>query len=241
VIVAVLKKITKSAAFQSFFTWVLAGYLRFLHWSGRWDFVNANAIDQAKTLQGGAFIYAFWHGRLPLIWGGVRKREDVHVLISAHSDGRLIARVIELLGLKVVTGSSSRGGAKAMRDMLKLVKAGKEISITPDGPRGPRMRVQMGVIALAQMTGAPIVPSTFSAKSGMILKSWDRMQLPWPFSKGVYILGDPFVVPRDAEDLEPYRVRLEEILNTLTAEADRRMGQPEILPADPNERKRKRT
>ncbi len=240
-VMSFLKKLTKTARFQSFVTWLLSVFLKFTHLTGRWTYEGRNNVDQALEQGKGSLIYTFWHARLPLMWKGARQPGKVHVLISGHSDGRLIARIMELLGLRVVTGSSSRGGAKAMREMLRLVKAGKKIAITPDGPRGPRMRVQMGTIVLAQITGIPVVPVAFSASRCKFLKSWDRMQIVWPFSRGIYIYGEPMSVPRDAKDLEPYRVQLETRLNALTMDADRRMGHEAILPADPEDAKEKRS
>lgn len=203
-----------------------ARYARFVRWSGRWRARNPEHRDAAHALAGGRAIYAFWHSRLPLMWAfpGVEPGR-VHVLISAHSDGRLIAGVMERVGLKVVTGSSSKGGAQALREMIRVVAKGGCIGITPDGPRGPNMVAQAGVIALARATGVPILPISFSAKRVRFLDSWDRMQIVMPFTEGVYAFGAPIVVPRDAEE-EPYRLALEASLIALTAEADAEMGHP---------------
>jgi len=234
---AVLKKISRSQTFQNAATWLLAAYLRFVHRSGRWEIVNREHLNAASAMAGGAMVFAFWHGRLTMMWGAPGERARVHALISAHSDGRMIARIIERLGMNVVTGSSSRGGAKAMLQMIRILRKGDMIGVTPDGPRGPRMRAQVGTIALAQAANVPVLPMSFSAKRCRFLQSWDRMQLVHPFTRGLYIYGEPFLVPRNAEDLEPYRQRLEDSLNSLTVEADLRMGHTPIQAADPNETK----
>lgn len=234
-----IKKLTRGPAAQEAVNWLAAQYARLVRLTGRWSALHAEHRDAAHAVADGTAIYAFWHSRLPLMWafpGVVRAR--THVLISAHRDGRLIARVMERLGLSVVTGSSSKGGAHALREMIRLLKRGFRIGITPDGPRGPRMRVQMGTIALARASGAPILPIAFSARRAKFLRSWDRMQMPLPFSRGVYVFGEPIVVPRDVSDMEPYRLALEEALNAITAEADRVMGHPPTPPADPGEVKR---
>jgi len=241
--VSAFKDWLQSDQVQEAINWLLAKYVSFVHRTGRWEFVHKEYMDQATSMLGsdegkqhdGPMIFAFWHGRLPLMWAVTDRPGLVNVLISEHRDGRLIARIMERLGLKVVTGSTSRGGAKALLQMVRFLKNGERIGITPDGPRGPRMHAQMGVIALAQRSGAPILPLSLSAKSCRFLGSWDRMQIPNPFTKGMFIFAEPMIVPKDAKDLEPYRLQLEKTLNDLTAEADRRMGQTPVLQADEQE------
>ncbi len=231
-----LKDLTRGPAAQEAVNWLAAQYARLAHLTGRPRALHPEHRDAAHAMAGGAAIYAFWHARLPLMWAfpGV-DRERTHVLISAHRDGRLIARVMERLGLHVVTGSKSKGGAQALLGMIRLLRRGACIGITPDGPRGPRMRVQEGTIALARAAGVPILPITFSARKAKYFKSWDRLQMPLPFSEGVYVFGAPIVVPRDAPDMEPYRLALEESLNAITAEADRAMGHDPVPPGEPGE------
>ncbi|WP_337995854.1 lysophospholipid acyltransferase family protein [Oleispirillum naphthae] len=232
-----IKDVTRGPAAQEAVNWLAAQYARFARWTGRVSAIGEEHREAAHAMRGdGAAVYAFWHARLSLMWafpGVVRRR--TFVLISSHRDGRLIARVMERLGLNVITGSTSRGGTAALREMIHDLKRGNRIGITPDGPRGPRMRVQMGTIVLAHASGAPILPIAFSARRCRFLKSWDRMQMPLPFSRGVYIFGEPVVVPREAENLEPYRLLLEERLNAITAEADRLMGHAPTPPADPGD------
>lgn len=235
---SLIKDITSGPRAQEAVNWLVAAYVRFVQATGRWSAVHPENFNAARSIAGGAVIISFWHARLPLMWAmpGVEPQRT-HVLISAHRDGRLIARVMERLRFKVVTGSSSRGGAQAFRRMIQLIRGGEAVAITPDGPRGPRMRVQAGVVVLAQATGAPILPVSFSARRGKFLRSWDRMQFVWPFSRGVYVFGEPICVPRDAPDIEPYRLALENAMNAITAEADRLMGHEPILPADPDDRR----
>jgi lysophospholipid acyltransferase (LPLAT)-like uncharacterized protein len=110
--------------------------------------------------QGDRIIIAFWHGRqlmMPLAYRG----QEAHILISQHRDGELIQRIVRRFGFRAVRGSSTRGGTQALRQLIKLAGAGKDLVVTPDGPKGPREVVQMGVIQLARMTGLPIIPLTF--------------------------------------------------------------------------------
>lgn len=158
-------------------------------------------------------IVAFWHNRL-LLMGLCYRGKGIRILISQHKDGELIARVMEIFGFGTVRGSSTRGGAQALREMLKAVKE-SDIAITPDGPRGPRYVVQEGVIALARLTGRPIMPLTFGSSKKKVFASWDAFNLPYPFSRGVFLWGEPIYVPKDA-DMEEKRRELETKLRDMT-------------------------
>lgn len=162
-------------------------------------------------------IIAFWHNRL-LLMGLCYRGKGIRILISQHKDGELIARVMEIFGFGTVRGSSTRGGAAAMREMLKAVKE-SDIAITPDGPRGPRFVAQEGAIALARLTGRPIIPLTFGSSRKKVFASWDAFNLPYPFSRGAFLWGEPIYVPKDA-DLEEKRKELEMKLREMTEWVD---------------------
>jgi hypothetical protein len=117
--------------------------------------------------------------------------------------------------------------------MVKALKAGDCVGITPDGPRGPRMRASDGAVALARLSGVPIIPATFGAARGRVLQSWDRFLVAWPFGRGVIVWGDPIDVARDADAaaLGAARLRVENALNAITAEADRLTGRVPVEPA----------
>jgi hypothetical protein len=122
---------------------------------------------------------------------------------------------------------------RAMREMVRAVRAGSAICITPDGPRGPRMRANVGPVALAKLAGVPVVPVAFSVTRGRMLDSWDRLLLAYPFGRGVFIVGEPIEVSGDADEtaLEAARLTLERRLTEITAEADRRCGRIPVEPA----------
>ena len=111
---------------------------------------------------------------------------------------------------------------------MKRLREGRDVAFTPDGPRGPRHRVQGGVIQAARLSGVPIVPIAFSAHRAKIFSSWDRFLLPYPFSRGVFLYGEPLVVPRDANEREVEALRrgLEVRMREMTEQADRRARQP---------------
>ena len=122
---------------------------------------------------------------------------------------RLLAEILGRFGHEMAWGSSTRGGAAALRKVVRRMRDGYDASFTPDGPRGPRRRVQPGVIAAARLSSHPIQPRAFSARPARRLRTWDRTLLPYPFSRGLYLYGDPFPVPRDADAAEQERLRLE--------------------------------
>ncbi|MBN1293843.1 MAG: lysophospholipid acyltransferase family protein [Candidatus Latescibacteria bacterium] len=174
---------------------------------------------------GKPMIYAIWHGRM-LIPLYCRRNRGVYIIVSQHRDGELVTATVHASGNSTVRGSSTRGGGRALVELIKLAKKGEKIAITPDGPKGPRWSMQPGIIYLAAKSGVPIVPITASARHAYYFKSWDSFQLPLPFSKTVLKIGKPYVVTGglDEENIEFHRARLEEQLISLTREADTLAG-----------------
>jgi lysophospholipid acyltransferase (LPLAT)-like uncharacterized protein len=171
-------------------------------------------------------IYALWHGRLLMApWlslrlGGARGDRGIRVLASRSRDGELMTRFVRRFGLEAVRGSSSRGGAAAVRALAAALRAGDDVVLAPDGPRGPRQRVQPGLPALAALTGAPVVPLAFAARPARALGTWDAMLIPAPFARCAVVFGDVVCVRRD-EDRAAAAARLERALDSATAAADR--------------------
>ncbi len=172
-------------------------------------------------------IVAFWHNRL-LLMGYCYHGEGIKTLISQHKDGELIARILKKLGFGSIRGSSTRGGAAAMREMVKAVKS-YDIAITPDGPKGPRYVAQEGVIALARLTGRPIMPLTFGSSRKKVFGSWDSFNLPYPFSRGVFMWGEPIYVKKE-DDMEEKRKELEGKLREMTEFVDEYVSKLESEP-----------
>jgi lysophospholipid acyltransferase (LPLAT)-like uncharacterized protein len=225
------KKILGNETVRRFLCWLGARYIRLVLATGRWTMVRGEAsipyIDA-----GIPFIFCFWHGRILMMPYAWERRDRAHMLISQHRDGQIIARTVEHFGIRTIAGSTQRGGAAALRTMLKVLRAGDCVGITPDGPRGPRMRASDGIVNVARMAGRPIIPMTFGACRRKVVPSWDRFVVPLPFSRGVFVWGDPIEVPRDMDDaaVEAARVKVEESLNAITAEADRLTGHAPIEP-----------
>jgi lysophospholipid acyltransferase (LPLAT)-like uncharacterized protein len=170
----------------------------------------------------GRYIYAFWHENM-LLLAYQYGRRDIRVLISQHADGQLIAEACRHLKFRLVRGSTTRGGAEAVRQMLRLA-GGSHLAITPDGPRGPRRQVQPGLVYLAAKTGLPIVPIGIAFHRAWRMRSWDRFALPHPWSAAECVTAEPIEVPEDAdkEQLEAYRRRIEEAMSRATAAAESR-------------------
>jgi lysophospholipid acyltransferase (LPLAT)-like uncharacterized protein len=220
------KRIGKSESLRGLLCWLGSLYIRFAHASGRWRVEGGETAAQLWD-QGQPFILAFWHGRILMMPKSWRPSVPIHMLISQHRDGQLIARTVSHFGIRTVAGSSTRGGSAALRAMLKALKGGQCVGITPDGPKGPRMRASDGIVNLAKLAGVPILPATFSCRKRRLLGSWDRFAVALPFSEGLFVWGEPIHVARDADEagLDQARLLVEDGLNAITRRADAAMGQ----------------
>jgi len=169
---------------------------------------------------GNAYIAALWHNRLLLISFVLKKFLPDRAgagLISASRDGDLIADVTHRFGFDVVRGSSSRMGASAILELGEVLSSGRDVLITPDGPRGPVYQLGPGIIFLAQKTGAPVVPVNMEYSSCWRVKSWDRFIIPKPFSRVRVIIGHPEkITPTSSdEEFEAERLRLQNVMMAL--------------------------
>ena len=181
----------------------------------RWE-----GADTALPEDEGPVIYAFWHSQLAMMpW--VQLRPPSVVPISRSFDGEWTARLFGHLRVEVVRGSSSRGGVVALRGLVRAARQGKDLAITPDGPRGPAGQVQPGAIWLARITGRPLLPAAFVSRPALRLRSWDRLMVPLPFARGVFRYGEPLWVASDADEQARARAgkELTSRLEALTARA----------------------
>ncbi len=199
------------------FTWLL---ILFLGKIGRITLRNRRHWHRLNE-SGQGFIAIVWHGKmlLPLY---VHRNLGVVTMVSEHRDGEMIAQTMHRMGYKSVRGSSTRGGRQAFRDMLKALRANRVCTILPDGPNGPPRVIKIGALVLAMRAGCPILPITFAASRPIVLGSWDRFTLWWPFSRLCLIYGEPFSVPPglNGEELEAARVEAEKRMQALEEEAD---------------------
>ncbi|HEX2189502.1 MAG TPA: lysophospholipid acyltransferase family protein [Longimicrobiaceae bacterium] len=173
------------------------------------------------TRQGRSVVFVLWHGRLlPCTYWN--RHRDLVTLVSQHRDGEYIARIVERWGYTAVRGSSSRRAAGALRELVRHVRAGRSLAVTPDGPRGPRQVMKPGALLAAQLAGAPVIPAAGGASRGWWFGSWDRFLVPKPFARVRLVYGEPVHVPRDADEAELERIgrEVEARLNALTALVD---------------------
>lgn len=165
-----------------------------------------------------SYILTLWHSRIFYIFYFYRQRKDIFLLISPSKDGDLLANVAHLLGYSVIRGSSYKKAVPAARSLIKILRRNQIIFVVADGSRGPRHKAQPGSLQLSSLTGAPVVPMSWDAKSKIELNSWDRFVLPLPFSRISFRIGNPIQVPPDlpAEILQEKQSELENALNCLT-------------------------
>ena len=175
--------------------------------------------DETNLFENGGqepVIFCLWHNRLALSLILFRRyvqarqpQRKMAALVSASRDGGMLARVLELFDVEPVRGSSSRRGPQALRELVSAAERGRDLAITPDGPRGPCYVVQEGIVSLAQLTGMAIVPASFHLSCKWRLKTWDRFQVPLPFARCEVQLGPPVRIPREASTEERERLRAE--------------------------------
>ncbi|MDD8027421.1 MAG: lysophospholipid acyltransferase family protein [Acidobacteriota bacterium] len=166
-------------------------------------------------------VILVWHGKIFSAPWMFRKR-GIMPLVSPSQDGELIARLIDNWGYKVIRGSGSHSMKRAWIVMMRELRAGGEVLIVPDGPRGPDRELKLGAVKLGAETGALLVPYTFASVRKKVFRSWDRFEVPRPFARAAALFGEPIEIPRGISDqaLEDERVRVERILRELDARAD---------------------
>jgi lysophospholipid acyltransferase (LPLAT)-like uncharacterized protein len=172
---------------------------------------------EAASREGGLPIYAFWHDRIFLtlyFW----QRRRIVVMTSRSFDGEYIARFIQRFGCGAVRGSSTRGGVGALVEMARLVRRGCPTAFTVDGPRGPRHEAKMGAVLLAKKTGQAVLPFAVNAERFWQVKSWDRLQIPKPFTRAVVRIAPPIRVAADADEstLAAARDELQRVLDEIS-------------------------
>ena len=214
-----LKKFLRSSVVQIILSFLGYVYIYFVYRTSRWTYKNRHIIeDYLKAHK--PFIICFWHGRLmmlPLAW---QWKKSFKMLLSEHGDGAFIAKILKYFKIGFVPGSSTRGGTKALLELIHAAKEGTIIGITPDGPRGPSQKVSAGTIALSKWTQADLIPVTYSVRHRRHLKTWDHFLIPLPFSKGCFAIDDPIPYPKNEDNFTKIAEALEQSLNRITTKAD---------------------
>jgi len=190
-------------------------FVRLLGASVRFRLNGKHYFTERKKGAAARVVYAFWHRNIIPMTVTFANQKGC-AMVSEHRDGEVITRIIERMGFYTARGSTTRGGAKALRSMLRFVRdpEGGDIGITPDGPRGPACKVQNGVVFLASRSGFPLVPVGAALDRAWVLKSWDGFRIPKPFSRCAVVIGEEIDVGRleKEEEIEEAARRLEEAI-----------------------------
>lgn len=226
-----LRNIIKTAIAEKAFASIAYCYFKFVGKTTRWQSV-VGVEELYKALEKyGSIIVVGWHGRtleMPFFWD---KSRTINALVSPSRDGKMIVNILAKFGIGNVSGSTNRNAFGAALELMRNLHKGNSIAIIPDGPRGPSMQMTMSPLFYAQKSGKPIFGITYSiAHSLVVRKSWDDMLLPFPFCKGMYAATKPFFIPKKAtpSQMEEYRKNIEDELNNLTWDMDKKMGLPHI-------------
>ncbi|MCF7972623.1 MAG: lysophospholipid acyltransferase family protein [Phycisphaerae bacterium] len=209
------------------FALCIHGFLELIYRTCRLSLSHLEAVE--GHVIDGKNIFAFWHGRMLYpIYYYTRTIPSVKsaILISKSKDGDYGEALVKRLGQTCIRGSSSRGGLKALHDLSSLLADDYNLALTPDGPRGPAFRAQVGIIKLAQYSDATILPTTYNASHKITLKSWDRFIIPLPFSRVHLAFGEPIKVPLEStkKEIEVIRQGLEDCLRNLDRECEEVLG-----------------
>jgi hypothetical protein len=202
--------------------------LRFLRAVTRLEIVDAEPLAERWRTRS-PVVLAFWHGRsimLPFLYRG----PGVRIMNSTHRDGEIITRALERFGIRSTRGSSSRTAVAGTLGLARALRAGSDVALIPDGPRGPAGVAKPGAVALAAAGNTQLFPLAFSASRAVRMKGWDRMMLPLPGARVVCVIGSPIDPPKGActrEERERLRALLEQRLHDTTRRADRLAGRYE--------------
>jgi hypothetical protein len=221
-----IHRLLKSEIVFGIIAFLASCYIRLTYRTCRWQVIGSE-VPESYLKANKPFIVCFWHGRLgmlPYAWPW--KKHPFHMLISSHRDGRMIGQIVAHFGYTPIWGSTMKGGTQALRAMLRYLRDGNTIGITPDGPRGPSQVASSGIITLAMLGNVDIIPITYSTSRRIQLKSWDRFHVPLPFGRGVFLWGDPVNPPSGKEEMniEAIRQQLEAQMTDLQNRADKLMG-----------------
>ena len=221
---AAMKSLLRTPQAQALLASLLSFYLTFALRTTRWTLDGQEHFRPHGA--GAPAVFAFWHEFLPLMPAlsliarklPFYRPTPIHTLVSQHRDGQFIGAVVRRFGIQPILGSSTRGGATGLRNLLGVLRKGELIGITPDGPKGPPRQAAFGVAQLAALSGVPVVPLAARTTRRIQLETWDRMPVPLPFGRGVMVCGPAIHVPR--HDWKNAIPAITEALNEAAARAD---------------------
>ena len=221
----VIKRFSKTHIGQKLIGFLFYSITSLISRSIRWEYLvqneKSNIFNSNKE-----YIFCCWHNKLFLGPHLLPRNRVINALQSSHSDGMVTSLAFKYLGMNVILGSSKKGGMQAFRKMVKCIKLGESVAITPDGPKGPKEKVKEGIIKLAQITETSIIPLVWTTNKFKLINSWDNFVIPYPFSKGVYSFGKPIYVKKQINEyeLETARLNLENEIKRLTKEVENKLN-----------------
>ena len=239
-----LKKLSHTLIGRMLFSLLIAFTIFIIGITVRWRHENHHIYRLLKK-GNKPYIIVSWHEHLiGMTWNLPR---PITTLNSPHSDGKILGKAVQLVGLNIVWGSSNKQALSGLRELANELKQGRNVGITPDGPRGPARKLAMGPVALSHLTGVEIIPVVFAADKQWLLKSWDKTRIPKPFCSSIILWGDPInlkdfyktetkknvlgsaIKTKKASKkiFEDWRQRIETELNILTQECDALISHPE--------------
>lgn len=220
-----MKALLKSHGFQAFAAWLIATYLNFALATTRWTIVNRAVIDGVVDDPAGA-VFCFWHGRIaysPTL-GRMVKGRPRRALISKSKDGELIAMTVDRLGYPAIRGSTDqegvdKGGGVAFREVVRFLRGGGLVAVTPDGPRGPNQVMTVGLPTMNRVSGTKTMLVGFAATPAVQTHGWDKHRIPLPFARAVVIFDGPYSASRE-DDLDKLATDWGARLNAIQAQAE---------------------
>lgn len=237
-----IRKILKSTFIIKCLSFVICAYAVFAGKTTKW---TLKGVDEfLKNTQNTNMIFIGWHSRatmMPYFWNRFIKKR-LSALVSPHQDGQIIAHFLKRFGIKPINGSTNEKARQGALEMMRELMDGANIFISPDGPRGPRMRLKKSPIYFAQKSGKPIYCVSFSSSNAIMFeKAWDKTLITLPFGKGSFFVSEPIYIPNDLtdEEFEQYRKKVEDIAIQQSVECDKSVGRSPCYPADINDYKRK--
>ena len=233
----------KSPALIRCLSFLIFIYSKFVGATCRWEINNLDKVKDAIVDTNAVWIA--WHARatmMPFFWQKHINRK-MSALVSPHQDGQLIAHFLKWFHIAPVNGSTNENARQSALELMRALQDGDDLFISPDGPRGPRMRMKKSPIYYAQKTGKPIICACFSLNRSVIFnKAWDKTMIALPFGKGIFALSNPLYIPANLtdEEFEQYRQKLEDIANDLSIACDKAAGRSPVLPADNDDFRKKK-
>ncbi len=213
-----MKRIFKHQYFQVFLGWVISFYIKICFQTSIWLTKNSEIVEKLLK-KNKSFVVCFWHNRLLMAVFCWKWPHEFKMLISGHSDGKIISNAISNFGIQTISGSARKNNVSSLKEILKEINGNSIIGITPDGPKGPNEEVKIGLISLLKKTNVPVLPLSYSAKFKFKLKTWDKFIFVIPFNKFVAVWGNPLQFDKN-KTLAENKLILEKEMKRVTMLSD---------------------